>query len=97
MVEAKADLEAHGMAKMDEQLLIFGCSTWERYGTGMNRQRELFEEILGQNLARRLRETFNWTLDLTERLTFDLTIDLTERLTFDETSNFERAGKFLTG
>ena len=94
MVEAKADLEAHGMAKMDEQLLIFGCSTWERYGTGMNRQRELFEEILGQNLARRLRETFNWTLDLTERLTFDLTIDLTERLTFEETSNFERAGKF---
>ena len=85
------------MAKMDEQLLIFGCSTWERYGTGMNRQRELFEGTLGQNLARRLRETFNWTLDLTERLTFDLTIDSTERLTFDGTGNFERAGKFSTG
>ena len=63
----------------------------------MNRQRELFEGTLGQNLARRLRETFNWTLDLTERLTFDLTIDSTERLTFDGTGNFERAGKFATG
>ena len=41
---------------------------------------ELFDGTLGQNLARWLRETFNWTLDLTERLTADLTIDSTERV-----------------
>ena len=63
----------------------------------MNRQRELFDGTLGQNLARRLREIFNWTLDLTERLTVDLIIDLTEQLTFNGTGNFERAGKFATG
>ena len=85
------------MAEIDQQLLIFGRLTLDKDGTGMNRQRELFDGTLGQNLARQLRETFNWTLDLTERLTFDLTIDSTERLTFNGTGNFERAGKFTTG
>ena len=48
---SKSRLGVHGMAEIDQQLLIFGCVTWDKDGTGMNRQRELFEGTLGQYLT----------------------------------------------